>query len=161
MFLDQYSDRARTIVFITRYRSGKDGAPALDTDHLIEAIIFEDQGKLSEATDSDGLVYPVFEPKPHFFSAEIASELLLKIQQLLPRGEPIPTSVDMTASSDLQRAFAGASALMAELDHNQVEPLHLLAAAVCEQSEVAKLLNAAGITRDRVIATLKGESTQS
>jgi ATP-dependent Clp protease ATP-binding subunit ClpA len=158
---DQYSDRARTIVFVTRYRSGKDGAPALDTDHLIEAIIFEDQGKLADALDEETLLSPVFEPKPHFFSAEIASELLLKIQQLLPGREPIPTSVDMPVSSDLKRIFAAATALVAELHQEQVEPLHLLAAAMSEQSEATKLLTAIGISRDQIIMALKAGSKPS
>jgi len=154
---EQYSDRARAIVFVARYRSGKDGAAAMDTDHLIEAIIFEDQGKLADALDKENLLSPIFEPKPHFFSEQFASELLMKIQQMLPHQDPIPTSVDMPVSADLARTFEVAKTLMEDLNHRQVEPLHLLAAALSEQSEAAKFLSAVGVTSEHVLTALKAD----
>ena len=89
------------IVFVARYRSGKDGVSAIDLDHLIEAIIFEDQGKLADALDEK--FNPVFEHKAQFFSTEIASELMSKIQQLFQRQKSIPTSVDMPISDGVKR----------------------------------------------------------
>ena len=67
----------------------------------------------------------------------------------------------MPVSADLARTFEAATTLMAELNHEHVEPLHLLAAAVAEQSEAAKLLTAVGITRDHVITSLKDGSKPS
>ena len=153
---EQYSDRARVVVFIARRRSGKRGRPAIDIDHLIEAIIFEDQGKLADALDeSGGVLYPNFEPKPHFFHTERAAELLLEIQQRSPCQESIPDTVDMPLSDGVKRTFAAATTLTAELNHKQVEPLHLLAAALSEPSNAAKLVTEAGITKDEVLMALK------
>lgn len=147
-------------MFVARYRSGKDGVSAIDLDHLIEAIILEDQGKLADALDEKEFLRPVFEQKAQFFSTEIASELVFKIQQLFQRLEPIPTSVDMPVTDGVKRTFAAASTLTAELNHKQVEPLHLLAAGLSEQSDATKLLTAAGITRDDVIMALKNHEDQ-
>ncbi|HWC16065.1 MAG TPA: Clp protease N-terminal domain-containing protein [Terriglobales bacterium] len=156
---EKYSDRARMVVFTARYRSGKHGAPAIDVDHLVDAIVFEDQGKLADALDEPGRVLsPNFEPKAHFFSSEIASELLVKIYQLFQIREPIPTSVDMPLSDGVNRTFAAAMTMIAELSQNQVTPLHLLAASFSEQSKAEKLMMAAGITGDDVIRALKGDS---
>lgn len=147
-------------MFVARYRSGKDGVSAIDLDHLIEAIILEDQGKLADALDEKEFLRPVFEKKAQFFSTEIASELVFKIQQLFQRLEPIPTSVDMPVTDDVKRTFTAASTLTAELNHKQVEPLHLLAAGLSERSDATKLLIAAGITRDDVIMALKNDEDQ-
>jgi len=144
------------IVFVARYRSGKDGAAAIDTNYLIEVIAFEDQGKLREALDSESQLSPDFEPKPRFFSAQRASELLLKIDQFLSHGKSIPESVDMPASTDLARTFERAQTLMQELNHKQVEPLHLLAAALNEECEATRLLRGMEVTREQVIAALEG-----
>src|SRR5579859_1742755 len=111
MFFKQYSDRARMVVFAARYRSGKNGAAAVDTNHLIEAIILEDQGKLEDALESGKLLYPTPEPHPPFFSTEAASEMLLKIEQVVPHNQPIPESEDMPLSDDLVRTFEVAETL--------------------------------------------------
>lgn len=39
-----YSQRAKQVLFIARFKAGKDGARTLDLPQLLEAIVIEDQG---------------------------------------------------------------------------------------------------------------------
>jgi ATP-dependent Clp protease ATP-binding subunit ClpC len=153
----QYSERAKRVVFIARFRAGRNGAAAIDTDHFIEALILEDQGKLADALGHEGVwVGSAPGPSRKFLSPEIAAEMLITMQKLLPHAKPIPEPVDMPLSADLSRTLDAALALMSELHQKQVETLHLLAAAASEESsKAAAALRGLGITRERVIAAIK------
>lgn len=160
---ERYSARAHRVVFITRRQAGQSGAAALDPGHVIEAIVLEDQGKVADglgvSPDSLGRS-ATSSPRPsvQFFTPETASGILVRLQQILPHGKAIPDSVDMPISSDLSRTFEAAMALMTELHHKQVEPLHLLAAALSEESsQVSEVLRDFGISREGVIQAIKRE----
>jgi ATP-dependent Clp protease ATP-binding subunit ClpA len=157
---EHYSERAQRVIFLTRRKAGQSGAAALDTGHLIEALVLEDQGKLADALgvppEAIGrLATSASEPNVQFFPPETASGILARLEQILPHGKAIPDSIDMPISSALGHVFDAAMTLRAELHHKQIEPLHLLAAAVSEQLAAAKLLATFGVTRDHVIRTLK------
>lgn len=52
----QYSVRAKRVVFLTRLKAGRRGAAALEPDHLVEAVVLEDQGELAKAVGTSGEV---------------------------------------------------------------------------------------------------------
>ena len=158
---DQYSFRAKRVVYLTRLKAGRRGAPALEPAHLVEALVLEDQGEFAEALGISGEVgipfgSPGLKPSRQFFTAELASQILPKLERLLTKSEPIPDSTDMPASPALSRTFDAAITLSKELGHKQVEPLHLLAAALSEPtSKASEVLNEAGVTREGVIAAMR------
>jgi hypothetical protein len=41
---EPFSERARRVVFFSRKVAGRRGASAIEAEHLIEALILEDQG---------------------------------------------------------------------------------------------------------------------
>ena len=100
---------------------------------------------------------PICEPEP-FFSAEVASQVLLGLHNILPRHEPVTDSVDIAMSSSLERILNAATTLAGELQHSQVQPLHLVAAILAEESsEPADILKGAGISREAVIQGLRSQ----
>jgi ATP-dependent Clp protease ATP-binding subunit ClpA len=102
------------------------------------------------------LGWPALKPSSPFFPAELASQLLLKLEQVFTKSEAIPDSTDMPASPALNRTFDAAMALSKQLGHKQVEPLHLLAAALSEpSSKASEVLKEAGVTREGVIAAMR------
>jgi hypothetical protein len=106
---DQYSERAKRVIFLTRLKAGKSGAAALDTGHLIEAVILEDQGKVAEVLGVPPnalgrLATANPRPSVQFFAPEAAAAILEKLQQALPQGKAIPDHVDMPISPTLSRA---------------------------------------------------------
>ena len=144
------------VIFLTRKDAGRRGATALEPGDLLEAIINEDQGELAKrfvgAVSRSG-------PQP-FFSADVASEALHRLRTIFPQHQLVAPSVDMTMSPSLQHILNAATTLARELHHSQVQPLHLLAAILAEESSgPAEILNQAGISREAVIQTLRSQLT--
>lgn len=154
--LEHFSDRSKMIILLTRMDTGRRGATALEPGDLLEAIINEDQGELAKRfVGSVTRSGPIREPVP-FFSGEVAAKVLLKLHNVLPQHEPIADSVDMPMSSTLEHILNVATTLAGQLQHNQVQPLHLVAAILAEQSSgPAEILKEAGISRDAVIQALR------
>ena len=156
----QFSERSKIVIFLTRKDAGRRGATALEPGDLLEAIINEDQGELAKrfagAVTQSG---PIREPQP-FFSADVASKALLRLRTILPQHEPVAVSVDMTMSPSLQHILNAATTLAGELHHSQVQPLHLVAAILAEESSgPAEILKEAGISREAVIQALRSQLT--
>jgi ATP-dependent Clp protease ATP-binding subunit ClpA len=64
----------------------------------------------------------------------------------------------MAMSSSLERILNAATTLAGELQHSQVQPLHLVAAILAEESsEPADILKEAGISREAVIQALRSQ----
>lgn len=158
--LDNYSLRAKQVIFGTRLKAGRRGADALDVGDLLSAITLEDQNMTRELMCHDGDVrigrVAGLEPHTPFFAASLASNLLVGLESLLLRATPIPDSTDMTITADLRRIFQSAEIHQQEFHHKQVEPLHLLLAVLelASRPEV-DLLRRAGITEESVRVKLK------
>jgi len=157
---DNFSLRANRVIFGTRVKAGRRGAEALDVGDLMSAIILEDQEMIRELAGYEGdaeMGHPIgLQPHTPFFSKSSASDLLAALETLLPRSSPIPDSRDMTMTPDLRRIFQSAESGLEELHHKQVDPLHLLAAALELPSRPeVDLLTRAGISEENVRAKLK------
>jgi ATP-dependent Clp protease ATP-binding subunit ClpA len=158
--LEQFSERSKMVVFLTRKDAGRRGATALEPGDLLEAIINEDQGELAKrfvgAVTRSG---PIRDPQP-FFSAGVATKALLRLRTILPQQEPVADSVDLTISPSLQHILNAATTLAGESQHSQVQPLHLVAAILAEESSgPAEILKEAGISREAVIQALRSQLT--
>lgn len=158
--LDNFSLRAKQVIFGTRVKAGRRGAEALDVGDLISAIILEDQEMTKELFGHEGdgeIGRPAgWEAHTPFFPKSSAFDLLAGLEAILSHSNPIPDSRDMTLSADLQRVFGTAEAVRAELHHKEVEPLHLLAAVLELPSRPeVDLFTRAGISEENVRAKLK------
>ena len=152
---DQFSDRAKRVVFLTRLYAGRRGAPALEPNDLVVALVQEDQGELAKPPFPGAAVMSGLKPSRPYFSAEAASEIRLAIERVSAKSKPIPDSEDMQASPALSRTFQNALALREKLGQKQVEPLLLLAGFLSEQPcEACEILKQAGITREAVLAAI-------
>ena len=146
------------LIFLTRKDAGRRGATALEPGDLLEAIINEDQGELAKrfvgALTPSG---PIRAPEP-FFSAEVAAKAILRLRDTLPQQEPVADSVDMATSPSLERVLDAATTLAGELHHSQVQPLHLVAAILAEESSgPAEILKETGISKEAVIDALRSQ----
>ena len=154
--LERFSHRSKMVVFLTRKDAGRRGANALEAGDLLKAIINEDQGELAKRfVGGFSQSGPIHAPEP-FFSAELASNVLLRLHKLLPQSQPIADSVDMPMSSSLQHIMEAATTLARELEHTEVQPLHLVAAILAEEtSGPAEILKEAGLSREAIIQALR------
>src|SRR5258705_1892591 len=160
--LDNFSERARQIVFAARFKAGERGANMIDTDDFLVGLVLEDQGMLEKTilpTIFEGQGTSVNRPQFHipFFSSKVAEDLLANLKKHLPQSLPVALTTEMPLSPSLERIFDSAKAVQTRFQHSQIEPLHLLAAILTEEtSRGAKLLQGSGITLEKVLLTLRG-----
>jgi ATP-dependent Clp protease ATP-binding subunit ClpA len=160
--LDNFSMRARQIIFAARFKAGERGANMIDTGDLLIGLVLEDQGILETiifSTIFEGQGTSVNQAKFHvpFFSSKVAEDLLASLQKKLPKSRPVALTTEVPLSPSLERIFDSAKAVQTRFQHSQVEPLHLLAAILTEEaSQSVKLLQDSGITQEKVLLTLSG-----
>lgn len=156
-----YSERANQVIFVARLKAGHRGADMLDVDDILVAFIIEDQmmeKRLLELLDRPDIHGFPFKAHRPFFSPDVASDLLRRIEELLSRSQSIAQSAEMPISPGVRRIFYGASDLLDRSQRSKVEPLHLLAAALTDKSSKgAPILQQAGITREKVLEAIRGE----
>lgn len=160
--LEGYSQRAKMIVFIARFKAAKNGAHAIGLDHLLEGIIVEDQGReaiLRFLGDDPAITQiPHYEMKSSaapFLSSQEARGLLAKLDQLSRHDKSVAESSDMPLSADAVRALHKAVSRAHELGADKVEPLHVLVAILQERSSRAvQVFWESGVTEDNVVAEL-------
>jgi Clp amino terminal domain, pathogenicity island component len=163
---DSFSLRARQILFLARVKAGERGANRIDVDDFLVGLILEDQGMLEKSVVGqvhEGTVHFVNQAPLHipFFSPEIANDLLAKIEGILPRSQSVASSTDIPLSSAVAQAFNSAEEIQTRFRHSQLEPLHLLAGLLKEESSPGvKLLQDSGVTREKVLLKL-GNATES
>ncbi len=165
-----FSRRAAVAVMEARRESGKRGADVVGLNSLIAGLIAEDQDQNSmdlNERDPDVKRYREMEPKPAlfprkswikrepFFSPELASSLLVKLNDILPKSSGVPDAAPIPTSPEFDRAVDVADNLRQEFHQARVEPLHLLAAALREPCEGTKMLQEAGITEEKVLQTIR------
>src|SRR5260370_7392375 len=156
--LDNFSTRARQLVFAARFKAGERGAGVVGTEGFLVGLVLEGQGLLMKSLfpDVEENAF-VGNGQPHvpFFSHKLAEDLLTKLEKSLPRSQPLPETTEIPLSSSLQRVFDLAKELQPQFRHSHMEPLHFLAAILNEDSsEGAKLLRLSGGTLENVLSEL-------
>jgi ATP-dependent Clp protease ATP-binding subunit ClpA len=153
---EPYSIRARRVIFVARHLAGRAGAHAIRTDHIILALIYEDQDRVQEALEQPDLFLTSEEPaaaRTAFFAPEVAAKLIQDFKTLIGTGEPLPTHVDMPLTLEAKRMLGSAHALAGV---KAVVPLHLLAAALGETDSSGNgLLREAGVEKEAVLKAIQ------
>jgi len=100
---------------------------------------------------------PELRPSHPFFSAETAAAVLASIERSLPpTAELIPLSKHMAPSELTCASLRQCVDLANELHYDEVEPLHLLAALLSQQSaRSSDILTAVGNHREAVMEALR------
>jgi ATP-dependent Clp protease ATP-binding subunit ClpA len=159
--LDTFSLRAKQVVFAARFKAGERGAEAIGVDDFLLGLVLEDQGMLgsmfSKLYEGGGTFSNTALSHSPFFSAEVAMPLLTKIENFLSHSKAIGLSTEVPLSPTLERVFDAAKDIQGEFHHAQIEPLHLLAAILKEESsQGVKLLQEFGITQEKIMQKLRG-----
>jgi ATP-dependent Clp protease ATP-binding subunit ClpA len=159
---EKFSVRSRQVVFAARFKAGERGANAIDTNDLLVSLVLEDQGLLltkqflSSVFGEEGDFASEVPIHPRFLPVEVAGDVLANLHMNQNESEPVPTFVELPLSTSLECVFKSANILAASLQHKQIEPLHLLAAILTDDSgDGAKLLQSLGITKKKVLAAIR------
>lgn len=156
---DEYSIRAKQVLFLARLESGARGAAMLDLDDLLTGLIIEDQNVIPSALARLGMEGQFMSTPEHhaFLPPDTATNVLENIQQSHSRSQPTPYSTDMAISSDLGEILAAASELRKELQSTEVTPLHLLGATMRRSHSGIQALRDMGITEDKILRAIRKE----
>jgi hypothetical protein len=158
---DAFSSRSRIVVFAARFAAGERGSNAIDVEDLLVGLVSEDQGThgsiLSKffggGKGDSGFPTPTHK---QFFDPAIAASLLNNIEEPVACREPIATSIEIPLSDELSRVFEAAEGYRTKFQHEEVEPLHLLAAVFNDAGGVAvREVSKVGLTREEVIENLR------
>jgi ATP-dependent Clp protease ATP-binding subunit ClpC len=159
-----YSQRAKRVLFIARIKAGEMGATTVAVEHLLMAIVIEDQGgeEASRGLTSNAPVVGSLRGRTSkvrqhtaFFSTDVASRLLKKFEDLSPHAQSVPTGQDMSLSPEVGRTLESAQELRQRFKAEEVEPLHILAAVLQERSNSAvQIVLFSGISREQVIKAI-------
>jgi ATP-dependent Clp protease ATP-binding subunit ClpA len=158
---EQFSLRAKRVIFLARMGAGRRGAPRIDVDDLLAALLLEDQNKTSEALGETGEAGTLVCLKPHqrFLPTDLATSLLEEIQALT-RSQPIADSTDMSISAELGTLLTLAIELRMKLKCQEVTPLHLLAVLLTGEDSRLQRLRDAGITEEKVLSAIRSGDHQ-
>ncbi len=151
---DQFSERARIVILLARLSAGHRGAAAIDYEHLVDAILREDDQKRLPPPFNDPNISH-WKKRRAFFTDETASEVLSELESVPASGIAIADSADMPLSVGLGTTLVEVVTLAAESKHKMVEPLHLLAAVLAKDLPVAEQLRRHGVTLDAVRAAIE------
>ena len=160
--IDTFSVRAKQIVFAARLKAAERGANLIDAGDFLLGLVLEDQGMLAENLFSKlhaglGTLLNKAPSNIPFFSEEEAKNLVTGIEALQTQSNTVGLSTEIPLSPALGCAFGLAKDFQARFHHSQIEPLHLLAATLTdESSQCVKLLEEFGITREKVLERLRG-----
>jgi hypothetical protein len=163
--------------------AGQRGTDFIDVNDLVIALIAEDQDarapELFEQTPPGtlfppGLLFPPSSGKEHepLFSPRVAVDILIKLNQVLPRSTSIPPGTDQETSPALDRVMTVANNLPSQFHQSEVQkkagtrdhppgmyqavvPLDLLAAALQEPCEATHMLQEVGVTEEKVVTILR------
>jgi ATP-dependent Clp protease ATP-binding subunit ClpA len=159
---DVFSARARQIISAARFKAGERGANTIDVNDFLVGLILGDQCLLTNVM-SKLLGEPVAfaesaESHILFIPPKTAQNLPASMEKLLPLSNPVAPATSASISPALMRVFDSAKDLQRQLRRrSHIEPLHLLAAILTEESsDGVKLLQGYGITREKGSTSARG-----
>ena len=129
---ERYTEKARRMIFFSRYEASQFGSPYIETEHLL-------MGLLREAKD----LVVRFQIDPEKIRQEIEKATVVRSN--------VSTSVDLPLSNECKRVLAFAAEEAERLNHKHIGTEHFLVALMREEHSVAaELLRKAGLTVDGV-----------
>ena len=133
---ERYTESARRALFFARFETSQLGARSIEVEHLLLGILRAGRGVLTGVLAGAHL------------SPE---ELMKRIEARAPRGEKIPTSVEIPFSAETKHALHDAAEEADLLTHNYIGTGHLLLGVLrTGESFAASILTSSGVTLDGV-----------
>ena len=151
---DQFSDRARMVVFSARLVAGDQGAKEIGNEHLLEAIIREDAPTRLLLFSNDSTTHELLAELNPLGQSRDSIHAVDMLRQQSTTLKPAQAA-DMPISSGLGRTLNEAVALANDLRSRNIEPLHLLAAIIRCDADICERLNHHGVRLDAVVAAIR------
>jgi hypothetical protein len=137
---ERFTEHARRSIFFARYEASTLGTLQITTEELLLGILREDKTVAMR------------------LHAGAAEAIRKEVEQLAPpKGERVPTSVDMPLSHETKRSIAYAAEEADALHHKFIDTPHLVLGLLREEtSPAAKLLRKHGLEYDSYRTSVQG-----
>ena len=140
---EQFTERARRVIFFARFEASKTGCHAISTEHLLLGLMRENMCLLPEFSPDSDL-------------AAIRSELFGETP-----AERVPTSVDIPLTESARRVLQQSAHERYSLKHDLVTSGHLLLGILGEeQSGACAILKRYGVQREQVMTRIPDSSQE-
>lgn len=140
---EQYSQAARSALFLAKTEAGDDRSPAIESEHLLQGVIAADKERMANLITRA--------------SRDAIQEKVLRAKKVYSGGSP--TSDDRPLSGESKRILATAEEEAAHLKSATVELEHLLLGLLHESKSVAgRILKEQGIELGAVRQKLGGSA---
>jgi ATP-dependent Clp protease ATP-binding subunit ClpC len=141
---ERYTERARRVIFFSRYEASQFGSTAIEAEHLLLGLLREDRALIHR-----------------FLPATAVDGVSRKIEDYIPLRKKVSTSVDLPLSDESKRILLYANEESERLAHRFVGTEHLLLGILREETCFAtRVLTEAGLevcaTRDQ-LAGVRGQ----
>jgi ATP-dependent Clp protease ATP-binding subunit ClpC len=121
LMFERYTEKARRVIFFSRYEASQFGSPYIETEHLLLGLLREDKGLTNR-----------------FLRSHVSVESIRKkIEGLTTAGEKTSTSVDLPLSNESKRVLAYAGEEAERLAHKHIGTEHLLLGLLREEKCLA------------------------
>lgn len=119
---ERYTERARRVLFFARYEATEFGSSSIEPEHLLLGLIREGKGLTSRL----------------FAVASISLDAVRQaLKGRMPRGEKIPTSIEMPFSASVKRILQYAVEEADGLGHSYIGTEHLLLGVLRDKQSLA------------------------
>ena len=141
---ERYTEKARRTIFFARYAASRSGSRYIEAEHLLLGLLREDKALANRFLPSHAAVESIRE----------------QIEGHMPRGEKVPTSVDLPPSHECKRVLAYGAEEAERLNHVRIGTEHLLLGLMREEKcFAARLLDEQGLALNSVRAHVRQSAT--
>jgi ATP-dependent Clp protease ATP-binding subunit ClpC len=127
---EKYTEKARRVIFFARYEVSEIGASSIEPEHLLLALLREDQALVARFLPAKAVV------------EEIRNQILERVV----RGAKISTSVQIPLSKESKKVLMSAANESESLGHKHIGLEHLLLGLLSmKQSIAGKVLHENGL----------------
>jgi ATP-dependent Clp protease ATP-binding subunit ClpC len=132
---ERYTEKARRSVFLARYEATQFGSQYIGTEHLLLGILREDKAIAAQLLGS----------------LRAIEEVRKQIEENVPTGKKISTTVDLPLSKECKRALATAADEANRLNHKTIDSVHLFLGLLLEEASLAsRILKGHGVVPESV-----------
>ena len=142
MTFEKYSEKTSRAIFFSRREAGESGATAIDTVHLLLALLREDEARFKRLTGMQ----------------DLSSMVRARLEGPLRKQHRVPESVDIPIANEYKEVLLQAAGEARMLSSTNIEPQHFLLAILrMKECLAANILVNIGLTYDAVREAIADE----
>jgi uncharacterized protein (TIGR02246 family) len=140
---ERYTEKARRVIFFSRYEASQYGSPTIETEHLLLGIVREEPQLMTRLLDD----------------VDIESRIRQEVEKRVTVHDRLPTFAEVPLSLDSKKILNFAAEEAQDLGQRHVGPEYLLLGILrVDKCVAAEILRAQGVTLDSARKRIANDS---